>query len=173
MSYTIRSARAADASQLSTLAAVTFRDTFEALNTPEDMDEHLRTHYGAPQQAAEIADPATIMLLAEEEGGELIGFAQLVVGSTAACVAGEAPVELQRLYVTRAFQGRGVAQSLMDSALAAARARGARTIWLGVWEHNPRAVAFYRKYGFERVGEHTFLLGRDAQTDWIMARAVG
>jgi ribosomal protein S18 acetylase RimI-like enzyme len=79
-------------------------------------------------------------------------------------------LELKRLYVARACHGQGVAQALMDAALDAARARGAQTMWLGVWERNPRAVAFYRKYGFTRVGEHTFMLGTDAQTDWVLAR---
>jgi ribosomal protein S18 acetylase RimI-like enzyme len=60
----------------------------------------------------------------------------------------------------------------MDAALDAARARGAQTMWLGVWERNPRAVAFYSKYGFTRVGEHTFMLGADAQTDWVLARGL-
>ena len=60
----------------------------------------------------------------------------------------------------------------MNAAIDAARARGAQTLWLGVWERNPRAVAFYEKYGFTRVGEHTFMLGDDAQTDWLFARTV-
>ena len=58
----------------------------------------------------------------------------------------------------------------MDAVLDAARARGAKTLWLGVWERNQRAVAFYEKYGFTRVGEHTFVLGSDAQTDWLFVR---
>ena len=58
----------------------------------------------------------------------------------------------------------------MDAAIDAARARGAQTLWLGVWERNPRAVAFYAKYGFARVGEHTFVLGDDWQTDWVFSR---
>ena len=81
-------------------------------------------------------------------------------------------MELKRLYVARAWHGQGVAQALMDAALDTARARGAQTLWLGVWERNPRAVAFYAKYGFVRVGEHTFVLGGDAQTDWLFARPV-
>jgi ribosomal protein S18 acetylase RimI-like enzyme len=81
------------------------------------------------------------------------------------------PLELKRLDVARAWHGQRVAQALMDVALDAARARGARTVWLGVWERNPRAIAFYAKYGFTRVGEHTFVLGADAQTDWVLARS--
>ena len=90
-----------------------------------------------------------------------------------AAVQGPAPLELKRLYVARAWHGQGVAQALMDAVLDAARASGARTLWLGVWERNPRAAAFYAKYGFTRVGEHTFVLGADAQTDWLLARPVG
>ena len=61
----------------------------------------------------------------------------------------------------------------MDAVLEAARARGAEILWLGVWERNPRAAAFYRKYGFERIGEQTFILGADRQTDWIFVRSLG
>jgi ribosomal protein S18 acetylase RimI-like enzyme len=61
----------------------------------------------------------------------------------------------------------------MHAGLDAARARGARTVWLGVWERNARAMAFYRKHGFARVGAHTFMLGTDAQTDWLLARPLG
>ena len=87
-------------------------------------------------------------------------------------VRGTAPLELKRLYVARAWHGRRVAQALMDAAIDAAHARGAQTLWLGVWERNPRAVAFYTKYGFARVGEHTFVLGGDPQTDWLLARPI-
>ena len=87
-------------------------------------------------------------------------------------VRGPAPLELKRLYVVRAWHGRGVAHALMEAAIAAARARGAQTLWLGVWEHNPRAFAFYSKYGFTRVGEHVFQLGSDSQTDWVLERAI-
>jgi ribosomal protein S18 acetylase RimI-like enzyme len=65
-----------------------------------------------------------------------------------------------------------VAHALMTAALAAAVERGAETIWLGVWERNPRAIAFYRKWGFEDVGSHDFLLGNDRQIDRLMVRAV-
>jgi ribosomal protein S18 acetylase RimI-like enzyme len=97
----------------------------------------------------------------------------LLAGTPPAAVGGPAPLELKRLYVARAWHGRGVAQALMNAALDAARARSAGTLWLGVWERNPRAVRFYEKYGFARVGEHTFVLGADAQTDWILARPLG
>ena len=173
----VRPATLADAPVVSQLGAATFRETFEHENTPEDMARYLADSFTPERQATEIADPAGIVLVAEHVGeagdAEPAGYAHLVSGGpTPAAVQGPAPLELKRLYVASAWHGRGVAQALMNAALDAARARGARTLWLGVWERNPRAVAFYAKYGFARVGEHTFMLGADAQTDWILARAL-
>ena len=72
----------------------------------------------------------------------------------------------------REWQGRGVAQALMEATLEAAAARGAGTVWLAVWERNHRARAFYRKRGFVDRGEKAFLLGNDRQTDRVMALAL-
>ncbi len=174
MITTIRTADVGDAAALSTFGAQTFRDTFEADNTPDDMAQYLADAFSPARQASEIADPASIVLLAEHrtEAGldELIGYAHLVTGDVPDAVHGPAPMELKRMYIAKPWHGRGVAHALMKAGIDAARARGVRTLWLGVWERNPRAQAFYAKYGFVRVGEHTFVLGSDAQTDWLFAR---
>jgi ribosomal protein S18 acetylase RimI-like enzyme len=173
MTILVRPATVADAARLSQLAASTFRDTFERDNTPEDMARYLAEAFTPAKQTAEIEDPAATMLVAEREGdGDFVGYAHLLAGPHPDAVHGPAPIELKRLYVASMWHGRGVAQALMHAALDAARARGARTMWLGVWERNLRAQAFYRKYGFTRVGEHTFVLGTDAQTDWLFARSL-
>ena len=174
MTTHVRQATPADAALLSRLGEATFRDTFESENTPEDMAHYLAETFAPQRQAAEIADPANTVLLAERQSAsgetELVGYVHLAAGPAPAAVQGPAPLEIKRLYVGRAWHGQGVAQALMDAALDAARSQGAQTIWLGVWERNPRAAAFYRKYGFARVGEHTFMLGTDVQTDWLLAR---
>ena len=174
MAIRVRPAALADAAALSRLGAVTFRETFEADNTPEDMARYLADAFSPDLQAAEISDPAGTVLLAEQADGSndamLVGYAHLVPGVTPAAVRGRQPLELKRLYVARAWHGQGVAQALMDAAIEAARTREAETLWLGVWERNPRAVRFYEKYGFARVGEHTFMVGADAQTDWLLSR---
>jgi diamine N-acetyltransferase len=177
MTTLVRAATVADAPRLSRLGATMFRETFERENTPEDMARYLAEAFTPDRQAAEITDPVGTVLVAQR-GGEsgdtqLVGYVHLVSGPAPAAVLGPAPLELKRLYVARAWHGQGVAQALMDAALDAARARGAQTMWLGVWERNPRAMGFYRKYGFTRVGEHTFMLGADAQTDWVLARPLG
>lgn len=172
-SLTIRPAAASDAPRLSAFAADAFADTFGADNTPDDMAHYLAGAFTPERQTAEIADADGVVLLAEVAGTEeLVGYAHLVGGPAPAAVSGPAPIELSRLYVARPWHGRGVAAALMDAALGAARARGARTVWLGVWERNARAARFYEKFGFARVGAHAFVLGRDVQTDWLMARGV-
>ena len=170
-SSVVRRAGRPDARQLSSLAEATFRDAFEATNTPENMALHCRTSYGEAIQAAEVADPDMVTLVCESQG-TLLGFAQLRWGGAPSCVVAADPGEIQRLYVAREFHGLGVARQLMRACLDEMRARRADVVWLGVWEHNPRAIAFYRKFGFAEVGEHIFPLGSDPQRDIVMARPV-
>jgi ribosomal protein S18 acetylase RimI-like enzyme len=169
---TIRMATSTDAVRLSELAARTFSDAFAADNRPEDMAVYLAASFTVERQAAELADPEVTTLLAEI-GSELAGYAQLRSGPAPEEVTDPAAHELVRFYVDRHHHGRGVAQSLMAAVLAAARERGARTLWLGVWERNLRAIAFYGKSGFVDVGSHEFWLGSDRQTDRLMARPIG
>jgi diamine N-acetyltransferase len=174
----IRRADVADAAVLTEFAERIFRETFADTNTPEDMAAYLAEAFRVDLQREEIADPAAIVLLAEAIAGNdandaaapLAGYSHLIGSEAPDVVHGPAPIELKRFYIDRAWQGTGLAQLLMRATIDAAIASGARTLWLGVWEHNPRAIAFYRKFGFAEVGSHDFMLGRDRQTDIIMAR---
>jgi ribosomal protein S18 acetylase RimI-like enzyme len=168
---TIRPGIPADAGRLAGLAARTFEETFGSANDPGDMALYLSSAYGLAQQAQELADPAIGTLLAEADG-RLAGYAQIREGGAPGCVAGEHPIEIRRFYVDRPWQGQGLAQVLMQAVRDAAAARGGRTLWLGVWERNTRAQAFYRKCGFVDVGSQPFVLGSDQQTDRIMTCAL-
>ena len=165
----IRQAVSTDAAQLAQLAARTFKDTFAAANSAEDMSRHLAKAYGPAQQHDEIVSPDMHTLIAEDNG-VAIAFAQLRRGTPPHCVSAPAPIELWRFYVDMPAIGRGVAQRLMAAVNEAAHAAGAATLWLGVWEHNARAIAFYHKCGFRLIGSHIFMLGDDPQTDLIMQR---
>lgn len=166
-----RAAVRGDAPRLAAFAERTFRETFGPDNRPEDLELYLAGTYGPALQEAEIHDPAVTTLLAEVDGA-LAGFAQLRTGPIPDCVRGASPIEVWRFYVDRPWQGRGLARQLMDETVAAARAGGARTAWLAVWERNARAIAFYRRTGFEVTGEQPFRLGTDLQRDLVMARSV-
>ena len=168
---TIRRARAGDAAALAELAEHSFRDAFSEGADPADMALHCAASFGPGIQAREIADPGWVTIVADEAGA-LIGFAQLRLRSDKHCVVAARPSELYRLYVARRWHGRGVAQPLMEAVMGTAARAGSDRIWLGVWVENPRAMAFYRKYGFEVVGEHEFPFGAERLTDLIMAADV-
>lgn len=165
----IRKANSEDARALAQLAESTFVETFGAFNTPEDLSAHVSAEYGESIQAREIADPEIVTLLCDMDGA-LAGYSQLHWDPPPPCVRGIVPGEIRRFYVGSAWHGRGVAQTLMQAALNEFMARGNDVVWLGVWEHNPRAQSFYRKYDFMEVGDHTFVVGSDPQRDIIMMR---
>jgi ribosomal protein S18 acetylase RimI-like enzyme len=165
---TIRTATSADRAKLTEFARRTFEETFAPQNTPENMRAYLDEAFNETRQAEELADPERVTLVAEDNG-VVIGYAQLRRADSPPCVTERYSIELVRLYVDRTLQGRGLARELMQAAEEHARSR-AQAVWLGVWEHNPRAIAFYAKCGFERVGTHHFKLGSDVQTDHIMVK---
>lgn len=165
-SISIRRATLSDAAVLSELGASTFAETFGADNTPADLASHLQSAFGVAQQAAELIDPDVISLLVYQDMA-LVGFAQVCRKATPACVTSEHPVELSRFYLVRAAHGQGAAAPLMHAARAAAQELGGLHLWLGVWERNPRAIAFYMKSNFTKVGSHYFMVGSDRQTDWL------
>ena len=167
----VRSAGVPDAPWLADLGERTFRETYTAFNTPENMERYVAEHFSPALQAAELADPRYLTLVTEVEG-QPAAYTQLGAGSAPACVTGPDPMEIIRFYVDRPWHGQGLAQELMRAAAAHARSAGARTLWLGVWERNPRAIAFYRKCGFTEVGTQTFVLGADRQRDLVLERSI-
>jgi GNAT superfamily N-acetyltransferase len=166
-----RVATPAEATALAAFGEHTFRATFGAANDPADIDAYCAETYGIELQRREISDPARHIVLAYA-GDTLAGYAQLSDGHRFACVTGPAPIELLRFYVDAPWHGCGVASRLMAEMISAAVARGARTMYLAVWEHNPRAIAFYTRQGFVRVGRALFTLGKDVQTDHVLVRPV-
>ncbi len=164
---TIRPATAADAAVVADLARQTFYDTFAPTNNATDMALYLSSAYGVDQQTLELNDRDITTLLVED-GGEAIAYAQLRAGDVPDCVTTADPIELWRFYVVQGWHGRGVAQAMMERVKVEARARGAKSLWLGVWERNDRARAFYVKCGFTLAGDHIFLFGTDPQTDLVM-----
>ena len=164
---TIRTGTSADAAVLADLARRTFYETFAPTNNPDDMTLHLAHTYGVDQQTRELNDRDITTLLVEEDG-QAIAYAMVRGDHVPDCVTGPNPLELWRFYVDHGWHGRGVAQALMERVKAVARERGGKTLWLGVWERNDRARAFYAKCGFTDAGDHIFLFGTDPQTDRVM-----
>ena len=170
-SLTIRHGTLADADLLSEFGALTFTETFAADNSPENLAAYLATSFNVAQQTVELEDPSSTFLIAEVDG-RAAGYAMLHEGEPEKDVKGANPIELVRLYVSRDWLGRGIGEQLMRACIDEARQTGHETIWLGVWERNARAQAFYRKWNFRPVGEHVFELGSDLQRDIVMERTL-
>ncbi|PKQ37853.1 MAG: N-acetyltransferase [Actinobacteria bacterium HGW-Actinobacteria-1] len=166
---TIRTASLEDAPLLADLGARTFADTFAADNTAEDMADYLARSFGVDIQARELSDDAALVFIAEV-AGVAAGYARLRFGATLDCIPGARPVEIHRIYADAPWIGKGVGAALMQACLAEATRCECDTIWLDVWERNPRAIAFYARWGFEVVGAQEFVLGDDVQHDLVMAR---
>lgn len=168
----IRRATGADASRFAEASERFFRDAFGSTNDPVQIDAYCATHFGEPYQRAELADAGRVTTVVER-AGEILGYATLRAFSKPNTVLPCAtPLEIERFYVHHAHHGSGLAHKLMQHCIEAAAALGADALWLGVWQQSPRAIAFYRKFGFEVVGEQTFMLGSETQWDYVMARDV-
>ena len=170
--FSIRRAERTDAPKLSALGERLFRAAFGASNTDEDMDLYVRGAFSPKRQARELADPSAQAWLVEDDSRSEIGYAMVRLGAPDEEVDAKNPVEVVRFYVDPTWHGRGIASALMTTCVDQARVWGCDQIWLGVWDQNARAIAFYKKNGFRIAGSQPFLLGNDRQRDYIMVRSV-
>jgi ribosomal protein S18 acetylase RimI-like enzyme len=166
---TIRRATAADAGMIADLSRQTFYDSFAADNTPEDMDKFMNEQFTREKLMAEVTDPDSIFLLALAE--EIVaGYAHLREASNPPELGNKPAIEIARIYAVASTIGKGVGSTLMQECLSVAKDKKKALVWLGVWEHNQRAISFYTKWGFRKFSEHIFVVGNDPQTDWLMQK---
>jgi GNAT superfamily N-acetyltransferase len=168
--FTVRRAGPGDGGRVATVAARLFEQTYGDANDPANMRSYLAKSFSESLQSAEIADDGCALWIAEDGEQSALGYATLCLGIEVDCVSGERPAEIQRMYIDRAWYGRGLGDALMAACVGHARMWGCDVLWLGVWEENPRAIAFYKKNGFVAVGSATFALGHDIQRDLVMAK---
>jgi ribosomal protein S18 acetylase RimI-like enzyme len=133
------------------------------------MDMHMFQYYEPEKIRAELSDPLIIYLLAYD-GNQLAGYVKMNEHEKEESKDLESPIEIERIYSVREMIGKGVGKKLMETCLAIAREKNKKEIWLGVWEHNSRAIEFYTRWGFEKFGEHYFPVGLDPQRDWLMKK---
>jgi diamine N-acetyltransferase len=171
-SISLRTADLADAETLARLGAATFTQAFAEYNTEEDMAEYLASAFSPEKQAIELRNPGTEFLIATSENLP-VGYVKLDRSDPPKCVTGAQPLEIVRFYVEAEWHGSGISRILMTEVVRRAAAAGNDILWLGVWERNARAIAFYKKWKFEIVGKKEFLLGSDLQSDFVMTRSVG
>ncbi|QJD79608.1 GNAT family N-acetyltransferase [Spirosoma rhododendri] len=153
--------------QLQTIGQQTFSETFSASNTAADMDAYLTEKFSTETLTSELNSAGSEFYFARFDG-RVIAYLKLNVGQSQTEMKGEKSLEIERIYVLNAFHGQKVGQLLYEKAMQIARQLAVDYVWLGVWEHNPRAIAFYKKNGFVPFDTHVFKLGTDEQTDIMM-----
>ena len=172
-----------DAAALSSLAAATFPLACPPHTTPEAIADFIARNFGVEHFEGYLADPTRILLVAEAPAGAadavaqpgLLGYTMLIGGEpadpdAARAVTARPAIEFSKVYVLAESHGTGAGAALMRASLDAARATGAATAWLGVNEENARAIAFYERHGFAKVGDKHFVVGGRVEDDWVMER---
>ena len=167
--FATRVATVADVDTLVRISIKTFRDTFAEVNTKEDMKIYLDKAFSRDQLIKEINDPDVTFILALD-AETVVGYAKIKAEENRSELIEEPSIEIERIYTLKDYLGKRVGKLLMETCLDIAAERGYKLVWLGVWEYNPRAIAFYEKWGFEKFGSHPFLLGNDLQTDLLMKK---
>ena len=167
----ITSLTVSDVSILRGIARDTFIETFSEANKAEDIDRYLAKNFSEDQLARELSNPNSFFYVAEVNGN-VVGYLKLNTAHAQTEPQAADALEIERIYVLGSYHGGGVGQALYHHAMSVAEDRKASYVWLGVWEHNHRALRFYEKNGFTAFGTHIFQLGNDQQTDILMQKSV-
>ena len=168
----VRDAEIGDLDELLKLAISVFTITFESANNPDDFKKYMDGAFTKEKFESEFREAGSQFFVATE-GSDIVGYARVRENNEANHFLGSNNIEIQRVYVDIPWQGRGIANQLMTACEDFAKRQKKEWIWLGVWEHNPKAQHFYKKLGYEKFNEHKFLLGTDVQTDWLMRKRLG
>jgi ribosomal protein S18 acetylase RimI-like enzyme len=165
----IRFATAEDAELIADLSRKTFYETFGSVNTKENMEKFMNEQFTREKLIKEVTEPGNTFLLAFD--GEVpVGYVRMREGKKFPEFEDKDSIEIARIYAVNTYIGTGVGQQMMRQCIFIAKELKKEILWLGVWEKNSRAIAFYTKWEFEKFAEHDFLLGDDLQKDWLLMK---
>lgn len=161
-----------DLENLQKISIKTFSETFSNVNTPENMTKYLLENLSLEKLLAELSDSNAAFYFAVNNN-DVIGYLKLNTGLAQTELKDDQSLEIERIYVLKAFHGKNIGQLLYEKAIQEAKKIHATYVWLGVWEENQRAINFYKKNGFVEFDKHLFILGDDEQTDIMMKLELG
>lgn len=170
-SLEIKKATVKDLNALQLIGRQTFSETFAEVNSEENMNKYLNESFATDKLTSELNNPNSYFYLAVLEE-KVVGYLKLNTGDAQTEKEDLNALEIERIYVTKEFHGKKVAQALYAQAEQTAEKLRASYMWLGVWEKNFRAVSFYTKNGFVQFDTHIFRLGDDEQTDLMMKKVL-
>lgn len=164
----VREAKTEDLPELAKIAQRAFWETFGDYNTPKNMQSFIDEALTEEVFAKDLAEPKTNLWLGFV-GSKLAGYLLCKVDSKKEGVETHHPLELSRLYLAKEFKGQGLGTSLIEKLFELAKSAKQDSIWLSVWEHNYPAKAFYRGFGFKKIGVHEYPVGEKLDIDEIWA----
>lgn len=153
------------------IGLATFTDTYEHKNSPENFRAYVSRAFSNEKIREELVHPHSYFYFVKS-GSETIGYLKLNEGDAQTETMGGDTLEIERIYVVSKFKGGGIGRQMVEFAEQTAREKGKSTLWLGVWNENPAAIAFYQKMGFEAFGNHIFTVGDDEQEDILFRKMV-
>ena len=163
----IRKATVSDLETIQNISSQTFKETFAAVNTPENISNYVKESFNLKQLETELNNANSQFYIAYSDS-ESVGYLKINFGDAQTESINENALEVQRIYVLQNFHGKNIGQLLLDEVKKIAKSSGVDSVWLGVWEENYRALRFYTKNGFVVFDKHVFIMGNDEQTDLLM-----
>lgn len=165
----IKQATINDIDTLLNLSRQTFFDAFAHLNDAADMESYAANAFTRQKFELELQNPDSGFYFAVVEGA-IAGYLKLNHNTAQTDLQDTNALEVERIYILQQYQGRQIGKHLINFAIDTAVNQKLSYIWLGVWEHNNKAISFYKSKGFEQFGSHPFMLGNDEQTDILMRK---
>lgn len=163
----ITSVEEKDLDALRAISIQTFTETFSEHNTEEDMQKYVAENL-SPEKLHKEFNAKGALFYFMYHGSELAGYMKLNDAPAQTMTGKPGTLEIERIYVLKAFHGKQLGTLLLNYAIDRTKEKHHSAIWLGVWERNAKAIAFYERNGFVKTGSHDFVLGDDVQTDYIM-----
>ncbi|PKH12267.1 MULTISPECIES: GNAT family N-acetyltransferase [Planomicrobium] len=157
--------------ELQAISRETFTETFKEQNSPEHLNAYLEKAYNQEQLALELENPESRFYFVHSDD-EVAGYLKINVGEAQSEKMGADSLEVERIYVKKKFHKKGLGKLLLEKAFDVAAELEKKKVWLGVWEHNENAIAFYKQKGFVQTGAHPFYMGDDKQIDLIMTKTM-
>lgn len=171
MAICIKKCTLEDLPILQTISYETFNDTFKYQNSPENMDAYMERAFNLKQLEKELANSSSQFFFVYFNN-EVAGYLKVNTDGAQSEEMGDESLEIERIYIKNKFQKHGLGKYLLSKAMELAMEHNKQKIWLGVWEKNENAIAFYKKMGFVQTGAHSFYMGDEEQTDFIMEKTL-
>lgn len=171
MTVEIRACRREDLQKLQEISIETFNDTFKDQNSPDNMRAYLERAFNATQLEDELSNSCSDIFFVYYND-ELAGYLKVNRDGAQSEKMSDDSLEIERIYVRKKFQKHGLGKYLLNKAMESALKHKKKQIWLGVWEKNDNAIAFYKKMGFVQIGTHSFYMGAEEQIDYIMIKTL-